>query len=55
MLSEVVDSWLFGSGLMERGEFASRIAAVTARDVQLLAQQYFDPERVVEGIVRGRA
>ncbi len=53
VMGELVDGWLFGSGVGEREEFCARIEAVTANDVQALAERYFDPECVVEGIVRG--
>lgn len=53
VLGELVDAWLFGAGVEERCDYASRVAAVTAADVRALAEQYFDPSRVVEGIVRG--
>ncbi|MBP6773659.1 MAG: insulinase family protein [Gemmatimonadaceae bacterium] len=55
VLGELVDAWLFGRGVEERRAFPAAIAAVTAGDVQRLAQRYFDPSRVVEGIVRGTA
>lgn len=55
VLSELVDTWMFGEGLHERREVTARLAAVTARDVQALAERCFDPSRVVEGVVRGTA
>lgn len=53
VLAELLDAWLFGEGLEELGEFASRISAVTANEIQEFASASFDPERRVEGIVRG--
>ncbi|MEO6778803.1 MAG: pitrilysin family protein, partial [Gemmatimonadaceae bacterium] len=53
VLADMVDSWLFGAGLHEMDEVAARIEAVTAADIQELARAYFDPTRVVEGVVRG--
>jgi zinc protease len=53
VLSEMLDAWMFGSGLEELGDFESRVAAVTAADILSLARDYFDPSRRVEGIVRG--
>ncbi len=53
VLGDLVDAWLFGTGLDERRAFAGQIEAVTAQDVQRLARRYFDPARVVEGLVRG--
>ncbi len=54
VLGDMVDAWLFGEGLHELREFETRIRAVTGDDVQRIAQRYFDPARVVEGVVRGR-
>jgi len=53
ILGEIVDAWMFGAGLSDLTEIEARIQAVTAADVQRLAQAYFDPERVVQGVVRG--
>ncbi|MEQ1691264.1 MAG: pitrilysin family protein [Gemmatimonas sp.] len=53
VMGELVDAWLFGSGLGELREYSERIATVTAAQVQSFAERYFDPARVVEGIVRG--
>jgi zinc protease len=55
VLAEMLDAWLFGAGLLELDEFEARVSAVTAGDIQEYAQQAFDPERRVEGIVRGKA
>ncbi len=53
VLGEVVDAWLFGEGLHQLQEFEARVAAVSTADVLDVAQRYFDPSRVVEGVVRG--
>ena len=55
VLSDIVDSWLFGVGLRERHDVVAHIRAVTAEDVHQLCERYFDPSSVVEGIVRGQA
>lgn len=55
VLAELVDAWLYGTGLEELDRFAERLHAVTPRTMQALARGYFDPARRVEGIVRGRA
>ncbi|HEY8309714.1 MAG TPA: insulinase family protein, partial [Gemmatimonadaceae bacterium] len=55
MLGDMIDAWLFGEGLFELDDYASRIEAVTADGIQKLANDYFDAARVVEGIVRGEA
>jgi zinc protease len=54
VLADVVDAYLFGS-LHELLEHDDRIRAVTADAMQRLAERYFDPDRRVEGIVRGTA
>lgn len=53
VLAEIVDAWLYGSGLSELDETEERIHAVSADDIQRLARTYFDELRRVEGIVRG--
>lgn len=55
VLAELVDAWLYGTGLEELDRFADRLHAVTPRAMQALARAHFDPDRRVEGIVRGRA
>jgi len=52
-LGEMLDAWMFGKGLHELLEYDTRIRAVTADQMREIAQKYFDPERRVEGIVRG--
>ena len=52
VLSDVVDAWLFGR-LSELDEFESQIRRVTPERMRAVAERYFDPERRVEGIVRG--
>jgi zinc protease len=54
LLAEMMDAFMFGSGLSEIVEFHSRVRAVTAEEVRDVAHKYFDPERRVEGIVRGK-
>jgi zinc protease len=53
VLGDMVDAWLFGTGLHELRDFAARIAEVSADDIMRLARRYFDPDRRVEGVVRG--
>ncbi len=53
VLSDLIDAWLFGDGLHELAEYDARIAAVTPADILAFARQYFDPDRRVEGVVRG--
>ncbi|MFN2566072.1 MAG: M16 family metallopeptidase [Gemmatimonadaceae bacterium] len=52
VLADVVDAWLFGR-LAELDEFESQIRRVTPERMRAVAERYFDPERRVEGIVRG--
>lgn len=54
VLAETLDAWLFGRGLSELEEFADRVQRVTSADILRLAQHHFDPDRRVEGIVRGK-
>ena len=53
VLGEMLDAWLFGSGLSELVEYESKVEAVTRDDILDLAREYFIAERRVEGVVRG--
>jgi zinc protease len=53
VLGDLVDAWLYGDGLGELDLFDERVRAVTAEEMRELARRDFDPERRVEGIVRG--
>jgi zinc protease len=53
ILADMLDAWMFGSGLAELDQFEARISAVTPEEIQRIAREYFDPSRHVEGIVRG--
>jgi zinc protease len=55
VLADIVDAWLFGSGLGELADQDARVLAVTAADIRSVAQRYFVEERRTEGIVRGVA
>jgi zinc protease len=52
MLGDLVDAFLFGT-LSELSAYDAKVGAVTAESMMRVAQQYFDPSRRVEGIVRG--
>ena len=52
VLGDVADAWLFGE-LRDLALYEQRIQAVTAERMQRVAERYFEPERRVEGIVRG--
>ncbi len=53
ILGDLLDAWMFGSGLAELDEFEADISAVTIEDIQNLARDYFHLDNHVEGIVRG--
>lgn len=53
VLGEMVDAWLFGNGLAEIGQVEERLEAVTAASIRDWAMAAFDPDRRVEGVVRG--
>jgi zinc protease len=55
VLADMVDAWLYGSGLHEIDEHDERVRAVTAADIRAVAEEFFVEERRVEGIVRGVA
>jgi zinc protease len=55
VLGELVDAWLYGSGLHELDEHDARIRAVTSAEMRDAARRYFVEERRVEGVVRGVA
>ena len=54
VLADMLDAWIFGSGLTELDEHDKRIMAVTQSQILEFAQEFFDPARRVEGIVRGQ-
>lgn len=53
VLGEIVDAWMLGEGLQELDDYERSIRGVTAADIRELAIQAFDPNRRVEGVVRG--
>jgi zinc protease len=53
VLWEMLDAFVLGSGLEELEEFPARVRRVTVKEIQEFARRYCDPERRVEGIVRG--
>jgi zinc protease len=53
LLAEVLDAWMFGDGLNEIAEYESRVRKVTSTEMRDVARACFDPDRRVEGIVRG--
>ena len=54
VMAEMVDAYMFG-GLHELTEYEDRVRAVTADQMMMLAREYFDETRRVEGVVRGTA
>ena len=53
VLWEMLDAFVLGTGLEELEAFPARVQSVTAEDMQDFARRHFDPNRRVEGIVRG--
>jgi len=53
VLGDVIDAWLFGSGLRELEEHDAQVLRVTPAAIQAFARRHFDESRIVEGIVRG--
>ncbi|MFP5354936.1 MAG: M16 family metallopeptidase, partial [Gemmatimonadota bacterium] len=54
VLAQLVDAWLYGTGIEELDSVEERIRAVTPQAMRELARANFDPARRVEGIVRGK-
>ncbi len=54
VLDDLLDAWMHGTGLAELAAVTPRLGSVTAADIQRFAREAFDPERRVEGVVRGR-
>ncbi|MBC7842528.1 MAG: insulinase family protein [Gemmatimonadaceae bacterium] len=52
-LGDMVDAWCAGDGLHELVDEVPQLRAVTAADVQAVVQQWCDPMRRVEAVVRG--
>ncbi len=52
-LGDLAAALLLGEGLAEIREFEARIRAVTPVEIREAMRRYFDPNRLVEGIVRG--
>jgi zinc protease len=52
VMSDMVDAWLFGD-LRDLDLFDEHIRAVTAEEMLEVAREFLDPQRRVEGIVRG--
>ena len=53
VLADAVDAWLLGEGLGELAAYEARVRGVSTADVRALAARHFDPQRRVEGVVRG--
>lgn len=52
-LADMTEALLLGGGLAELESHEERIRSVTARDVTEAFRRFYDPERRVEGVVRG--
>jgi zinc protease len=53
VLGEMLDAWLFGTGLEEIERHDAQVAEVTAEQMRAVAREFFVESRRVEGIVRG--
>jgi zinc protease len=53
VMGDIADAWLFGRSLSELTEYENRVRAVSAAQMMELARRHFDPDRRVEGVVRG--
>jgi predicted Zn-dependent peptidase len=52
-MGDIAESFLLGTSLRELEEVEARVKGVTAAEMLQLARLYFDPDRRVEGVVRG--
>lgn len=52
--SEIVDTWLLGTGLAELDDPAAEYRRVSAEDLQRVAERYLVADGRAEGLVRGR-
>ncbi|HEX7051520.1 MAG TPA: pitrilysin family protein [Longimicrobiales bacterium] len=52
-LGDLADALLLGRGLSELREFEARIRALTPVALREAARRWFDPNRIIEGVVRG--
>jgi predicted Zn-dependent peptidase len=50
---EIVEAWIIGEGLQEIDDPGRRYRGVDADAVRAVADEYLDPARRVEGVVRG--
>lgn len=53
VMGDIADAWLFGRSLSELTEYEARVRAVSSSAMLQFARDYFDPDRRVEGVVRG--
>lgn len=53
IVGDIADAWLLGESLDEIVRYDERVRSVTAAGIQTLAQRCFDPDRRVEGVIRG--
>jgi hypothetical protein len=53
LVSEILDAWLEGTGLAELADPGAPYRAVTGEAIRAAAERYLDPDRRVEGVVRG--
>ena len=53
LLGEMINAWIFGRGLHEIDEHDARIRAVTASEMQELANRHFVESALVQSVIRG--
>ncbi len=53
LLGEMLDAWLFGTGLHELDEYERRVRGVTSEGLQTVASRFFRRDHLVEAVVRG--
>jgi zinc protease len=53
-LGQLLDVWTLGRGLVELEDVDARLLAETPESLHAYARTWFDPTRVVTGVVRGR-
>jgi zinc protease len=53
VMGDIAESFLLGTSLRELDEVEACVRGVTAAGMLALAKRYFDPDRRVEGVVRG--
>jgi zinc protease len=53
IMGDLADAWMCGDAMDDIARYDERIHAVTAANIQMVAQASFDPARRVESMIRG--